>query len=496
MLESIDIALANILYDEINDYNFSKLYTDIYSNYDERLKYIFSYLHQNLNELINFMNDKSKSNSHYNANESRELLFIIETIQELQAMLKNTNLDFSLNGDYERFLEYSETFLSSSGGSEIPNDYKRFTIIKYEPIFRMNNDVIITNNIGITNFKTKLIGNGAYANVLLYTDEFYNEKFAIKRLKNNVSDKEKVRFKNEFEIMSKIKHPYILKVYTYNEKDNSYIMEYCDFTLRKYIEVNNNKSEFDTKKRKKIAIQFLIALNYLHSKKILHRDISYNNVLIKLYDNDILLLKLSDFGLVKDLDLELTRTESEIRGTLIDDTLTSFKDYNVKNEIYSVGMILYFIFTGRTHLKADDSNIYNIVSKCIDRDLQKRYNNINEIIIDVQKIGNIESNINEISTDFISEKAKKILFSCIDKDGFMYTENSKYQQEFICGTLKLNFGEISIREKAEWISAIEELEKKGYIVGHKENSSFYDDDFDNTYEVMKKGFDYYDKHNN
>ena len=296
MVESIDIALANILYDEINNYNFSKLYTDIYSNYDERLKYIFSYLHQNLNELINFMNDKSKSNSHYNANESRELLFIIETIRELQAMLKNTNLDFSLNGDYERFLEYSETFLSSSGGSEIPNDYKRFTIIKYEPIFKMNNDVIITNNISITNFKTKLIGNGAYANVLLYTDEFYNEKFAIKRLTSNVSDKEKARFKNEFEIMSKIKHPYILKVYTYNEKDNSYIMEYCDFTLRKYIEINNNKSDFDIKKRKKIAIQFLAALNYLHSKKILHRDISYNNVLIKLYDNNILILKLSDFG--------------------------------------------------------------------------------------------------------------------------------------------------------------------------------------------------------
>ena len=477
MVENIDIALANILYKEISNYDFSKLYTDIYSNYDERLKYIFSYLHQNINELISFMNDKSKSNSHYNANESRELLFIIETIEELKGMLKNTNLNFSLNKDYERFLEYSETFLSSSGGSEIPNDYKRFTIIKYEPIFKMNNDVIITHNMNTTNFKTRLIGNGAYANVLLYTDEFYNEKFAIKRLKSNVSDKEKARFKNEFEIMNRIKHPYILKVYNYNENDSSYIMEYCDFTLRKYIEMNNNKPKFDTKKRKKLAIQFLVALNYLHSKKILHRDISYNNVLIKLYDNDILIIKLSDFGLVKDLDLELTRTESEIRGTLIDDTLTSFKDYNIKNEIYSVGMIIYFIFTGRTHLKADDSNIYNIVSKCIDRDLQKRYNNISEIIIDIQKIGNIESNTNKISTDFISEKAKELLFSSIDKDGFMYTENGNYQQEFICGTLKLNFGEISIREKAEWISAIEELEKKGYIVGHKENSSFYDDDF-------------------
>lgn len=77
----------------------------------------------------------------------------------------------------------------------------------------------------------------------------------------------------------------------------------------------------------------------------------------------------------------------------------------------------------------------------------------------------------------------------------MYTENSKYQQEFICGTLKLNFGEISIREKDEWIKCHRRIREKGYIVGHEENSSFYDD-FDTTYEVMKKGFNYYDKHNN
>jgi len=59
-------------------------------------------------------------------------------------------------------------------------------------------------------------------------------------------------------------------------------MEHCDYTLKKYIEKNN--PSLTPNKRKKIILQFLFGLYYLHTKKILHRDISYNNVLIKEYE--------------------------------------------------------------------------------------------------------------------------------------------------------------------------------------------------------------------
>lgn len=69
-------------------------------------------------------------------------------------------------------------------------------------------------------------------------------------------------------------------------------MECCDTTLDKYITRNNTRLSFGTKKR--IALQFLYAMNYLNFKNILHRDISYGNLLVKEYENAVV-IKLSDF---------------------------------------------------------------------------------------------------------------------------------------------------------------------------------------------------------
>ena len=56
MIENIDLALDNILKEEMENFDFLKLYNDLYRNYDNRVKNIFAYLHQNLNNLIGFMN--------------------------------------------------------------------------------------------------------------------------------------------------------------------------------------------------------------------------------------------------------------------------------------------------------------------------------------------------------------------------------------------------------------------------------------------------------
>lgn len=225
MIENIDLALDNILKEEMENFDFLKLYNDLYRNYDNRVKNIFAYLHQNLNNLIGFMNDKSKTNHHFNAEESRKLIFLIETIEELRLMLQDTNLSFTLNKSYEDFLKYCDTFLSSSGGSLIPDNYKKFTLIKYDPIFKMNNDIIVNAKTYKMNFKTKLLGSGSYADVYKYKDEFYNEFYAYKKLKKGYVDKELQRFKKEFEFLNKLNNPYILKAYRYIEDDSAYIME-------------------------------------------------------------------------------------------------------------------------------------------------------------------------------------------------------------------------------------------------------------------------------
>ena len=112
-------------------------------------------------------------------------------------------------------------------------------------------------------------------------------------------------------------------------------MEYCEETLRDYIARRNNKLSFAARKR--IALQFLYGINYIHREGLLHRDVSLQNVMLKVFSSGAVLVKLSDFGLVKDHASEFTRTKTEMRGTIRDPLLSSFKDYAVLNEIYSLG---------------------------------------------------------------------------------------------------------------------------------------------------------------
>lgn len=486
------------------DFKAKQQYIDIYSDYDNKIKPYFIYFHQELDELLRYMNDRV-SNGHYNANESRELICIIEQINELQSILKNTNYSFYLDEDYKKCIDYCYTFLSTSGGSEIPKEYKKIILKRYEPIFKINESLIINKQKSLEKVKLKLKGNGAYANVYTFEEPLTNKKFAMKKLKKDIEEKELQRFKLEFEKMNSISNPYILKAYTFNEEENSYIMEYCDYTLRDYILSNNNKNFMDFQYRKNIALQFLKGLKYLHSKGMYHRDISFNNILIKEFDDNFVIIKISDFGLLKDLNLELTRTDSEIRGTIIDDTLTSFKDYDIKNEIYAIGVVLWFIFTGRTNLKLDDSKVAKIVNKCITRELDRRYNNVDEIIQEIRLISDNNTEIKTINVQKnkeyfkvekiknknglnIDDRAFTILKSMIEDDG----NNQLYYLKTLSGEIlqtsggnfNISLEEYTAKERAYWKKALQDLIDNNLI-----KSLDYKNEI---FEVTTNGYEFYD----
>jgi eukaryotic-like serine/threonine-protein kinase len=98
------------------------------------------------------------------------------------------------------------------------------------------------------------------------------------------------------------------------------------------------------------------------------------------------MVKLSDFGLYKDPESTLTRTESELRGTLLDPAIDSFKDYNLANEIYSVGAVLSFLFSGRQSLDACSGDVRAIVNRCVDIDVAARYPDVRSIIAEVVQL--------------------------------------------------------------------------------------------------------------
>ena len=222
----------------------------------------------------------------------------------------------------------------------------------------------------------------------------------------------------------------------------------------------------------------------------MHRDISFNNILLKEYDDDLIIVRVSDFGLIKEKDSDLTSTGTELKGTIKDDTLVDFKKYNVKNEIYAVGVILSYIFTGKQNLDLTDNAITHIVNKCVDRNHNNRYDNVQEIIEDVKTLTDEKDIHNKKSLEFDSSVmvnglnilAREMLQNSVNADGVILKLRTLSGLTIQCG--EKSFVPTNAKEEANMEYSLELLIKNDYIrdVGYKGE----------MYRVTKKGFDLFE----
>lgn len=367
-------------YKKLNKDTLTNAYKKLYSDFkDETLQIIFSTLHNNIITCFDKMNERlpvTKSNdNYYRANESRTLKSSIETSFLLQKELENSEYAFNINDYYKKIFEQCLKFLKTSNGSVIPSEVEVITIYAEIPIFTSLTNVTTPNTN--QSYTLHLISSGSYGNVYKYYDEFYQCHFALKRLKRDTNEKEFKRFKKEFEMMKKINNPYILQVYSFNENNKEYIMEYADTTLEKYIDTNNQK----IKKQERINLgsQILKGISILWENKILHRDISFKNILLKQYDNIFPVVKISDFGLIKEIESDLTSEETKIKGSLNERSRLEkigFKDYAYCDEIYALSRVLYFVATGKKNI--NNAKCY-FLNKGTDKNIENRYKNLEEL---------------------------------------------------------------------------------------------------------------------
>ena len=186
--------------------------------------------------------------------------------------------------------------------------------------------------------------------------------------------------------MKKCNSIHVVDVFQYDSDRNEYTMEHMDSTLYDYIRVNND--QLTQKERIHIVKQIIRGLKYIHSDNVFHRDISPHNMLIKKYD-DLVLLKLADFGLSKFLDSQLTSKYSDVRGFFNDPALRleGFENYNIAHEIYATTIVICYVMAG-THridnLKSD--GLRSFVEKGTAPDKLARYQSIGELNRDFHRM--------------------------------------------------------------------------------------------------------------
>ena len=209
----------------------------------------------------------------------------------------------------------------------------------------------------ITDFTLiKVLGVGSFGRVLLVQHKVTQAQYAIKAIDKRIPDniEEKLYFRREIEIMYKINHPNVVKLYGHFE-DNTY----CYFVME-YIPRGNLFSFVPKNGIPVIPIQtaaslikdVISALYYLHhmNPPIIHRDIKPENILI----NEQMRAKLSDFGWSNYLRGNYKRTT--ICGTpvyLAPEIINEF-GHDEKIDIWCVGVLLFELLTGEPPWEGDD----------------------------------------------------------------------------------------------------------------------------------------------
>ena len=200
-----------------------------------------------------------------------------------------------------------------------------------------------------------LIGSGGMANVYKAYDEQEGRTVAIKMLKaEHREDTEFLRrFEREAKAVITLSHPNIVQSYDVgvDEKGVSFIvLEYVHGqTLKDYIK---SKTYLSPKEAVDIAAKVLDALGHAHDMGIIHRDVKPQNVIIS--DNG--LVKLTDFGIARDA----TSTTRTFAGTnvigsahYISPEQARGSHIDARADIYSAGVVLYEMLTGRLPFDGD-----------------------------------------------------------------------------------------------------------------------------------------------
>ncbi len=251
------------------------------------------------------------------------------------------------------------------------------------------------------------IGTGGMSDVYQAKDHTLNRFVAIKVLKSEFANDQNfvAKFVTEAQSAAGLTHPNIVNIYDVGNQNglNYIVMEYIEgITLKTYIK---KKGRLSYKEAVSIAIQVAKGIEDAHNHQVVHRDIKPQNIMIST-DGTV---KVTDFGIARAATADTIR--SEVMGSVHyispEQARNGFVDG--KSDIYSLGIVMYEMITGRVPFDADTTvaiavqhlqdemvrpsayvsdlpiSVEKIILKCTQKSADRRYESMGDLIVDLRK---------------------------------------------------------------------------------------------------------------
>lgn len=312
--------------------------------------------------------------------------------------------------------------------------------------------------------RKSLSDSGSMSSVYYCTDDDDNE-YAVKLYDRFPGDEKSQKlqeliFQREVEILKKVQHPNIVKFVAFDTDDDLdkyyIVLEYING--KNLSEARDEIATYTEYEKLELADQILLGVEYLHKKGIMHRDLKPSNIMI----DDDGKIKIIDFGISKGIDTHYTdMTVSQFNTPkYCSPEQGENKEITFRSDIYSLGLILYEMFSGEVVNKDKPFNsvmlsegIENILSRMLKKQPEARYGDITEIRKDIQLLKN-KINQEKYLVVIITKKVASMLY---------------------------RFGYIKIDDIFYATKAVnDELAGKNYIISGQQNEGKY------SYQILGK----------